>query len=98
MMKKILKGVHEIHKKLNVTKEFEKADKELISYDVAHHIGLTIEEEYEVLQLLKELHRQEFLKRHIAKVLPVMEEMNSLKKKIKLNGHFKNLEGFNFSQ
>jgi hypothetical protein len=49
-----------------------------------------------LLELLHELHRQEFLKRHLAKVLPVLAQMDLLKGKIKLNGHFKNLEGFHF--
>ena len=97
LMKKVLNGIREIHKHLNVTKEFNKPDDDLLSYDVAHHAGLSIEDEYVLLEFLEELHRQEFLKRHIAKVLPVMEEMDLLKGKIKLNGHFKNLEGFNIN-
>ena len=68
----------------------------MISYDVAHHAGLSIEEEYELLGLMNELQRQEYLKRHLAKVLPVVVEMETLKKRIKLNGHFKNLEGLKF--
>lgn len=96
-MKNILKGIREIHKHLNVSKEFGKPDDQLSSYDVAHHAGLSIEDEYRLLELLQELQRQEFLKRHIAKVLPVMEEMDLLKGKIKLNGHFKNLGGFNIN-
>ena len=76
-------------------KNFKKPDDELSSYDVAHNAGLSIEDEYRLLELLQELQRQEFLKRHIAKVLPVMKEMELLKEKIKLNGHFKNPEGFN---
>lgn len=95
LMKKILAGIREIHKHLNVSKEFNKPDNELMSYDVAHHAGLSIDDEYLLLEFLQELHRQEFLKRHITKVLPVMKEMDLLKGKIKLNGHFKNLEGFN---
>lgn len=97
LMKKVLDGIREIHKHLNVTKEFGKPDNELVSYDVAHHAGMPIEDEYLLLELLQELQRQEFLKRHIAKVLPVMQEMDTLKGKIKLNGHFKNLEGFNIN-
>ena len=93
LMKKVLEGVREIHKHLNVSKEFSKPDDELMSYDVAHHAGLSIEEEYLLLEFLQELHRQEFLKRHVAKVLPVMREMDLLKGKIKLNGHFKILGG-----
>jgi uncharacterized protein len=96
-MKKIIKGIREIHKNLGVSKTFSKEDDALNSFDVAHHAGLSLEDEYELLGFENELHRQEFLKRHIKKVLPVMQEMESLKGKIKLNGHFKNLEGFKFS-
>ena len=96
-MKKILIGIREIHKKLNVSKEFSKPDDQLSSYDVAHHAGLSIEDEYRLLEFSQELQRQEFLKRHIAKVLPVMAEMDLLKGKIKLNGHFKNPGGFNIN-
>ena len=65
-------------------------------YDVAHHIGLSLEEEYEILNLFDERQRQEYLKRHLAKVIPMVGKMEQLKEKIKLNGHFKNLEGFKF--
>ncbi len=96
LMKKVIHGIREIHKTLGVTKDFIKPDNELTSYDVAHHAGLSIEDEYLLLEFLEELHRQEFLKRHLAKILPVMEKMDHLKGKIKLNGHFKNLPGFNY--
>ena len=97
LMKKVLTGIREIHKSLNVEKEFSKPDNELISYDVAHHAGMSLQDEYYLLELEQELHRQEFLKRHLVKVLPIMTEMNALKNKIQLNGHFKNMEGFRFS-
>jgi len=96
LMKKVLHGIREIHKTLGVTKDFLKPDNELTSYDVAHHAGLSIEDEYTLLGFLEELHRQEFLKRHLAKIIPVMEKMDHLRDKIKLNGHFKNLPGFNY--
>lgn len=95
LMQKVILAINELHKLLKVTKNFEKEEAELWSYEVAHHAGLTIEEEYELLGLMNELQRQEYLKRHLAKVLPVVAEMETLKEKIKLNGHFKNLEGFN---
>ena len=63
---------------------------------MAHHIGLTIKEEYELLELMDEKQRQEYLKRHLTKVLPMVAEMEGLKEKIKRNGHFKNLMGFQF--
>jgi len=96
LMQKVLRGIRELHKKLNVQKEFTQPDATLGSYDIAHHAGLSLEEEYELLGLLQEVQRQEYLKRHIARVLPVMAEMEQLKEKIKLNGHFKNLSALDF--
>ena len=95
-MKKVIAGIREVHKSLGVEKDFNKPDAELTSYDVAHHAGLSLDEEYIILEFLDELHRQEFLKRHLAKVIPVMEEMDILKGKIKLNGHFRNLSASGF--
>jgi len=96
LMNKVVKAVRELHTRLKVQKEFKKPDDELNSYDIAHHAGLSLEQEYELLGLLKEVQRQEYLKRHLAKVLPVMAEMDQLKEKIKLNGHFKNLSSLDF--
>jgi Lon protease-like protein len=95
-MQKVVTAIRELHRLLKVQKEFKKPDDELTSYDIAHHAGLSLEEEYELLGLLKESQRQEYLKRHLRKVLPVIAEMEQLKEKIKLNGHFKNLSSMDF--
>lgn len=95
LMDGILLGIKELHKLLKIDKKFLKPDKELWSYDVAHHAGMSLQEEYELLELLHELQRQEYLKRHLTKVIPVLAEMEMLKEKVKLNGHFKNLKGLN---
>lgn len=94
LMQTIITAIRELHKLLNISKEFKKPDTELWSYDVAHHAGLSLAEEYELLQLFQELQRQEYLKRHLKKVIPVIAEMETLKKRVKLNGHFKDLKGF----
>jgi Lon protease-like protein len=97
MMRTVTNSMRQLHKLLKVHKDFRKKDQELNSYDVAHHIGLSFEEEYELLGLFDERQRQEYLKRHLKKVMPLVAEMELLKKKIKLNGHFKNLAGFDFN-
>ena len=96
LMQKVLRGMKELHRMLSITKSFPKAEEELNSYDLAHHAGLSLEEEYELLELPLELQRQEYLRRHLRKVLPVVAEMESLREKIKLNGHFRNISGFDF--
>jgi len=96
LMQKVVKAIRELHRMLNIEKDFHKPDDELTSYDVAHHAGLSLEEEYELLGLFREEQRQEYLKRHLGKVLPVIAEMEILKERVKLNGHFKNLSSFKF--
>ena len=94
LMDKVLLLIKQLHEMLRLSNPFHKNDDELWSYDVAHSVGLTLEKEYELLTLMNELQRQEYLKRHLANVVPVVAEMESLKEKIKLNGHFKNISGF----
>ena len=98
LMRKVIEGVRQLHRLLHISKEFKKPDEELRTYDIAHHAGLSLEEEYELLGLFREEQRQEYLKRHLNKVLPVITEMETLKEKVKLNGHFKNLSSFEFEE
>ena len=93
LMQAIIGSIRELHRLLKIDKEFKKPDDKLWTYDVAHHAGLSLLQEYELLEIMNELQRQEYLKRHLTKVLPVMAEMEALKEKIKLNGHFKYLGG-----
>jgi Lon protease-like protein len=94
LMRKVMAGIRDLHRLLKVTKEFNKPDEEIRCFEVAHHIGLSLEEEYELLGLLDERQRQEYVKRHLTKVIPMVAGLEQLKEKIKLNGHFKNLPGF----
>lgn len=96
VMRRVLDAVRELHRLLKVDKDFRKGDAELTAYDLAHHVGLSLQEEYEFLNLLDERQRLEFLKRHLARVIPMVAGMEELKEKVKLNGHFRNLSPFNF--
>jgi uncharacterized protein len=96
LMQKIIDQTRSLHQALKVEKKFTKPDAALNTYDIAHHTGMGLEQEYEFIGLLKEVQRQEYIKRHLQKVLPVVTEMESLKERVKLNGHFKNLKGFDF--
>jgi len=94
LMRRVMNSIRDLHAVLKVNKEFKKTDEETKCYDVAHDVGLSLEEEYELLMLPDERQRQEYLKRHLAKVIPLVVGLEQLKEKIKLNGHFKNLAGF----
>ena len=93
LIKAIMTSVRELHQLLKVDKDFKKKEEEINAYDLAHHVGLSLEEEYQLLMLTDERQRQEYLKRHLTKVIPMLTGMELLKEKIKLNGHYKNLGG-----
>ncbi len=95
LMRNLLEGLRHLHGMLEIGKKLPEPQEDTLSYEVAHMAGLNLEQEYELLSLLKESQRQEYLRRHLKRVLPVVAEMESLKKKARLNGHFKNLSGFN---
>ncbi|UYZ64162.1 LON peptidase substrate-binding domain-containing protein [Hymenobacter weizhouensis] len=65
-------------------------------YDVAHHLGLSTEQEYQVLETSSEAERQQLVLSHLEQVLPVLQETERLKERVRLNGHFKNLTPPNF--
>lgn len=66
------------------------------SYRVAHKVGFSVEQEYELLTIENEADRQLFLIQHLINVTPVVAEMERTKQRIRMNGHFKNLDPLNF--
>lgn len=94
---KILDSVYVLHRLLSVNKKFHQKVAEMLSYDMAHHAGLSLQEEYELLCLFQEDQRLEFLRRHLEKVIPVIEGMEQLKERIAINGSFKKIKGHNLN-
>ena len=60
-------------------------------FEVGHQLGLSIQQEYTLLTLSTEMERQQFVLEHMQKILPTIQEMESLRRKAQMNGHFKNV-------
>ena len=91
LMDEVLRSIRELHFFLKISKTFKKPDELLRSFDVAHEAGLSFSEEYELLCLSDEDQRQQYLNQHLIRALAMMKEMDHLKERIQLNGHFRNL-------
>lgn len=78
---------------LHIQKKSTKSDAEINSFDIAHSVGFSLRQEYELLGYSEENHRLEYLNRHLKKVLPIVKGMEQLKERIQLNGHFRELKG-----
>lgn len=61
-------------------------------YDIGHDVGLTLEQEYELLCFENESDKQKYMIAHFNTILPVVRKMQKLRDKAKLNGHFKHLK------
>ncbi|SDQ57500.1 LON peptidase substrate-binding domain-containing protein [Flagellimonas zhangzhouensis] len=70
--------------------------KQFNSYTLAHKMGLSFQQEYELLLMTKEIDRLNFIKTHLEATAQVLTEVNRTKSVIELNGHFKNFDPLNF--
>lgn len=66
------------------------------SFSYAHKVGLSLEEELALVQLVSEEERAIYLIQHFKRMIPAMKAIQQAKEKIKLNGHFKHLDPLNF--
>lgn len=88
---KILTHVEELFGLLEMDKKLPRSPSLFRVFDIAHFIGLNIQQEYGLLTLPSELERQEFVLKHLQNLIPVVKNMEESKKRAKLNGHFKNV-------
>ena len=81
--------VEKLHKILGTGfNAFEKFENPL-SFDLAHYLALSPEDQYRLLIATSEKARQWFLIQHLLKLIPSLEETERVKNKVQLNGHFK---------
>ncbi|GMN09476.1 LON peptidase substrate-binding domain-containing protein [Croceitalea sp. MTPC9] len=66
------------------------------SYAFAHKMGLSFEQEYELLQLTNETERLNYIKKHLDTTITVLNQINRTKAVIEMNGHFKNFDPLDF--
>ena len=66
------------------------------SYVLAHKMGLSYEQEFQLLQMEKESERLSFIKSHLLGTIQVLKEVNRTKELIDMNGHFKNFDPLDF--
>ncbi len=60
-----------------------------VSFVMAHNAGLTLRQKQKVLELATENERIAYLVDHFEELIPRVEQMEDLKRKIQSNGHFK---------
>lgn len=92
----LLSLVEKLYQILKVKVDFEKPEYMPFSHRIVHKIGISMQEEYEILITSNEKLRQEILIDHLERIIPVVTEVERTKERIAMNGHFKELDPLNF--
>jgi len=90
-VEKILDHLRQLFALLRVDKELPESLSDFNTYEWAHHVGFSLEEEYKFLCMLDETERQEVMLEHLERVLPTVREIENLRQRVMMNGHFKNI-------
>lgn len=90
---------HEILAKAKILYDILKLKKTVPTYhsafrvfDLAHKLGLNLGQEKQLLMLASEPERIDFLLKHLSQFIPMVKEMEELKRRVKMNGHFKKMK------
>lgn len=91
LAEKILDLLRQLFALLRVDKKLPESLENFRTYDWGHHVGFSLEEEYKFLCMLDETGRQDVMLEHLERVLPTVKEMENLRQRVLMNGHFKNV-------
>ena len=89
-----MEKVRELFSWLQLDEDLNVLDKSI--YEFIHKIGLKPDEEYRLLQLTSQKKRQQFILKHLNKIIPMLERAEKAREIIKMNGHFKHLDPLKF--
>lgn len=67
-----------------------------LSFALGHKAGLSLKQEFLLLTLQSEAERQDLLIQHLQRVIPMIDELERSKARIKLNGHFRSFDPLDF--
>ena len=91
LYEKIKNHLGSLYNHMNIKKDIPEDLEELKTFHLAHHVGLSFDEEYEFLKIPSELKRQRYLIEHMEKMIPLVIQMEEMRKRAQMNGHFKNI-------
>ncbi len=91
LVQEVKELLQKLYSLLGIELPFNDWDESYSLYEIGHKLGLNLSEEIDFLGLPSEADRFEYTKVHLKKMIPAVEKMESIRKRVKMNGHFKNV-------
>lgn len=87
----IIEKLDQLYDLLKIDRKIPEDPMEVWSFDIAHHIGFSINQEYQLMTIESEEERMQMIENHLTSLIPTIQEMERLKERVRMNGHFKNI-------
>lgn len=88
---RILEYLRELYQVLQITKPLPPLNSDFNTFVVGHLVGFNLQQEYELLCIPEETRRQRYMLQHLETLIPTAREMEELRRKVQMNGHFREL-------
>ncbi|MCI5080611.1 MAG: LON peptidase substrate-binding domain-containing protein [Saprospiraceae bacterium] len=88
---RIIEKLKKLYGLLKVNKAIPEDPAEFSTFDFAHHVGFSVDQEYEFLSIPTEMDRQTYMEAHLDRFIPMVADMEALRERVRMNGHFKNV-------
>ena len=92
----LLSLAEELFKLLGLSPSNMNMQASILSWELGHKVGLSLEQEYNLLTIKHEAERQLYLVEHLRTAIPLVDEMEKTKARIRMNGHFKHFDALDF--
>ena len=94
MNEQIIKRIDELYDLMNIKPSGTLDPSTFRVSQLVHKIGLTYQQELNLRDFLFESEKQQFVLNHLDKLIPEVKRVEDMRRKIQLNGHFKDLRSF----
>jgi len=91
LYKELKSDLLNLYEYMNITKIPKILSGAFTTFQIAEKVGFNPDQEYEFLQIPGEEERQLYMLDHLSVMIPKIKEMEEVRKKIQMNGHFRNV-------
>jgi hypothetical protein len=92
---KIIEQIDILYQLMKLPHSFH-ANLPFLSYKIAHKIGLSLSQQYQVLSLLTESERLDYISNCLYQIINVVRETEYIKELVRMNGHFRRFDPLQF--
>ena len=89
--KDIIMKMSHLFESLKISKDLDLDPNNFTCYEIGHHLGFSLDQEYTLLCITDENTRQDMVLEHLNNILPIVMDMEKIRHRASLNGSFQHL-------